>query len=160
MIRRPPRSTLIPYTTVFRSARAEGTAGRGIEALWRLPTSTEGVGGSKVCGGFFDRLFSGPCGRSVSFDFLAPPKSIDSTGHNEEHRIEHVGPEAEDGVEEGDEDGGRGEGGSHERPTPGQPDEPVVEARFHEMMMKGGVPESQEHENLDGEEIEPIGHDG
>src|SRR3712207_7758933 len=30
MIRRPPRSTLFPYTTLFRSAAAEGSeAGRG-----------------------------------------------------------------------------------------------------------------------------------
>src|ERR1043165_6343615 len=28
-IRRPPRSTLFPYTTLFRSARGEGTAPRG-----------------------------------------------------------------------------------------------------------------------------------
>src|SRR2546430_10002542 len=28
MIRRPPRSTLFPYTTLFRSARASGCAGR------------------------------------------------------------------------------------------------------------------------------------
>src|SRR3712207_7753829 len=30
MIRRPPRSTLFPYTTLFRSARA------GARAVWRL----------------------------------------------------------------------------------------------------------------------------
>src|SRR5207249_10152884 len=28
MIRRPPRSTLFPYTTLFRSSRARATAGR------------------------------------------------------------------------------------------------------------------------------------
>src|SRR5256885_10819675 len=29
MIRRPPRSTLFPYTTLFRSAPCSGTRGRG-----------------------------------------------------------------------------------------------------------------------------------
>src|SRR5256885_11023873 len=29
MIRRPPRSTLFPYTTLFRSPRAQGTPGAG-----------------------------------------------------------------------------------------------------------------------------------
>src|SRR3712207_7201922 len=33
MIRRPPRSTLFPYTTLFRSARRERAAARGEEAL-------------------------------------------------------------------------------------------------------------------------------
>src|SRR2546430_9817446 len=31
MIRRPPRSTLFPYTTLFRSAEAEAMAALGIE---------------------------------------------------------------------------------------------------------------------------------
>src|SRR5256885_12171608 len=31
MIRRPPRSTLFPYTTLFRSIRRDGAAGRGRE---------------------------------------------------------------------------------------------------------------------------------
>src|SRR3712207_7868070 len=30
MIRRPPRSTLFPYTTLFRSAVADGLAGGGV----------------------------------------------------------------------------------------------------------------------------------
>src|SRR3712207_8647062 len=36
MIRRPPRSTLFPYTTLFRSVDGEGVAGRLAEAP-RLP---------------------------------------------------------------------------------------------------------------------------
>src|SRR5256885_10352477 len=31
MIRRPPRSTLFPYTTLFRSMRAQQLAGLGVE---------------------------------------------------------------------------------------------------------------------------------
>src|SRR3712207_7496745 len=35
MIRRPPRSTLFPYTTLFRSARlAQAVAGRDAIVLW------------------------------------------------------------------------------------------------------------------------------
>src|SRR5215510_15701126 len=35
MIRRPPRSTLFPYTTLFRSARPDSQAGDGASALCR-----------------------------------------------------------------------------------------------------------------------------
>src|SRR2546430_2991068 len=37
MIRRPPRSTLFPYTTLFRSAQAEEAEGRGVEDRARDP---------------------------------------------------------------------------------------------------------------------------
>src|SRR5256885_17243617 len=45
MIRRPPRSTLFPYTTLFRSARAERGPGRpGFgSSLRRRPRSAFGV---------------------------------------------------------------------------------------------------------------------
>src|SRR5260221_9110577 len=36
MIRRPPRSTLFPYTTLFRSVRQRAVAGRGIGDAARL----------------------------------------------------------------------------------------------------------------------------
>src|SRR5256885_5658670 len=36
MIRRPPRSTLFPYTTLFRSRRAAGTPSGARLVLWRL----------------------------------------------------------------------------------------------------------------------------
>src|SRR3989442_10652208 len=81
-----------------------------------------------------------PFDPSVSFHFLASPEPIDPTGQDEEHRIEHVRPEAEDGVDESEQDGRRGEARSHEHPAAGQPDETVVEACFHEVMMEGGVP--------------------
>src|SRR2546428_5322094 len=42
MIRRPPRSTLFPYTTLFRSPRAEG--GRGACALRRRSIAPTSVG--------------------------------------------------------------------------------------------------------------------
>src|SRR2546422_7745108 len=45
MIRRPPRSTLFPYTTLFRSPRATGRADRGARALVP-PDVARRVGGS------------------------------------------------------------------------------------------------------------------
>src|SRR2546429_742843 len=49
MIRRPPRSTLFPYTTLFRSTEGEGaaaevqrTAGRGAEAAGRGAAASQG----------------------------------------------------------------------------------------------------------------------
>src|SRR5258708_22389956 len=38
MIRRPPRSTLFPYTTLFRSLRCEPSIPPGIEPISRAPT--------------------------------------------------------------------------------------------------------------------------
>src|SRR5256885_13049418 len=37
MIRRPPRSTLFPYTTLFRSLRVLDVAGNGTADLWDGP---------------------------------------------------------------------------------------------------------------------------
>src|SRR3712207_7838072 len=46
MIRRPPRSTLFPYTTLFRSRKASSFSvfGVDIKARVRSPTVREGVG--------------------------------------------------------------------------------------------------------------------
>src|SRR5256885_4417206 len=41
MIRRPPRSTLFPYTTLFRSQHPP--AGAGLQCLWRLSTDLRTV---------------------------------------------------------------------------------------------------------------------
>src|SRR5256885_4079394 len=43
MIRRPPRSTLFPYTTLFRSTRVVGT-GRHIDRGHRHPVGLDVVG--------------------------------------------------------------------------------------------------------------------
>src|SRR3712207_7980089 len=51
MIRQPPRSTLFPYTTLFRSASAKGTASRRSSGrrfsrtAWRARSSGERGGG-------------------------------------------------------------------------------------------------------------------
>src|SRR2546425_6110558 len=39
MIRRPPRSTLFPYTTLFRSESESARAGNQGSTRWRLPRS-------------------------------------------------------------------------------------------------------------------------
>src|SRR5947207_4509843 len=36
MIRRPPRSTLFPYTTLFRSRHGRGTASSAQSSRWRV----------------------------------------------------------------------------------------------------------------------------
>src|SRR5437667_8513347 len=41
MIRRPPRSTLFPYTTLFRSPSPEGRGGQGVRTF--LPEATASV---------------------------------------------------------------------------------------------------------------------
>src|SRR5256885_13249217 len=39
MIRRPPRSTLFPYTTLFRSISFSRTTGKKLGTMYRAPTS-------------------------------------------------------------------------------------------------------------------------
>src|SRR3712207_8519410 len=41
MIRRPPRSTLFPYTTLFRSVEGEALAARGARGHDRVPAAAE-----------------------------------------------------------------------------------------------------------------------
>src|SRR2546422_4373853 len=48
MIRRPPRSTLFPYTTLFRSPDGGGT---GFEGVYRYASGKFDIG---LRGGFFD----------------------------------------------------------------------------------------------------------
>src|SRR5690349_23238588 len=45
MIRRPPRSTLFPYTTLFRSVTPRGRAAAGATASTRTPTTRPASGG-------------------------------------------------------------------------------------------------------------------
>src|SRR5437588_5341459 len=42
MIRRPPRSTLFPYTTLFRSRRCTGSTGTGASRFWRFRRTNSG----------------------------------------------------------------------------------------------------------------------
>src|SRR5256885_7434794 len=77
MIRRPPRSTLFPYTTLFRSASVAGHGGaRPIE---------RGVGDAdRIC--VEDRAAGGDAGAS------APPAAWRTTRRSEEHTSELQSP--------------------------------------------------------------------
>src|SRR5256885_17221265 len=50
MIRRPPRSTLFPYTTLFRSRQHDELALRKVDRVRRLPEQHEADGGHGVDG--------------------------------------------------------------------------------------------------------------
>src|SRR5690348_18374041 len=60
MIRRPPRSTLFPYTTLFRSGEGDGVAGVGGPRLRLRGDGGRDVGRRRV-GGDLDRV--GECVR-------------------------------------------------------------------------------------------------
>src|SRR5689334_23475745 len=47
MIRRPPRSTLFPYTTLFRSGRQVADAGHVLGPLFRRLQGAEGMAGGQ-----------------------------------------------------------------------------------------------------------------
>src|SRR3712207_8539277 len=79
MIRRPPRSTLFPYTTLFRSADVPGNGGR---RLYRLPPG----GRAARRGGPYRRarrLLDGPDGQHSPPD--GPPRDRKSTRLNSSH---------------------------------------------------------------------------
>src|SRR2546430_12727826 len=40
MIRRPPRSTLFPYTTLFRSVQGSAAGPHVLECCWRAPSAS------------------------------------------------------------------------------------------------------------------------
>src|SRR2546430_10394231 len=50
MIRRPPRSTLFPYTTLFRSRDRPGARPGGTRSQPRLTLMASEVGGEQRCG--------------------------------------------------------------------------------------------------------------
>src|SRR3712207_8610515 len=82
MIRRPPRSTLFPYTTLFRSlaalpgavSRASPASARGFKALL-LPVQT-------------GALLGVPCEPSVRWPVRAERLALLITGRSEEHTSE------------------------------------------------------------------------
>src|SRR2546427_9473852 len=51
MIRRPPRSTLFPYTTLFRSSVLYDTTTTNYEISWSMNVSDSAGKGSKVISG-------------------------------------------------------------------------------------------------------------
>src|SRR3712207_7051741 len=63
MIRRPPRSTLFPYTTLFRSANQAGEDNRNVARmallLAGLPVEVPGVTVNRLCGSGLEAVNSG-----------------------------------------------------------------------------------------------------
>src|SRR2546427_7326526 len=74
MIRRPPRSTLFPYTTLFRSHLGADRADRGVDAGARGRRGTVAAGGRAVSTGLLRLLpiAPGSAGFGVGW-FVAPP---------------------------------------------------------------------------------------
>src|SRR3712207_7913443 len=70
MIRRPPRSTLFPYTTLFRSPSTRGRRGGDLEASAHYTTAASGLsrgrGGLKEAG-----PRSGHCTRALASVFCS-----------------------------------------------------------------------------------------
>src|SRR2546425_5388468 len=77
MIRRPPRSTLFPYTTLFRSLQPELPGDPGPRDLVRLPRVLRVLLGALICG------------RSVGFRQAATRHASSSNeNRSEEHTSE------------------------------------------------------------------------
>src|SRR5437870_10539143 len=90
MIRPPPRSTLFPYTTLFRSERAAGFCGEGVRASYS-PAGSQGppapVGDRKST-----RLNSSHVAISYAVFCLKKKKTTNNTIHNtqiNQHALEH-----------------------------------------------------------------------
>src|SRR3712207_8300494 len=81
MIRRPPRSTLFPYTTLFRSERPGG--GGGGERAGPLPAA-----GAVPGGGGGDRLRGAPSGTGVAPRALRGVRAGVQAPRSEEHTSE------------------------------------------------------------------------
>src|SRR3712207_7131889 len=80
MIRRPPRSTLFPYTTLFRSAREAG-----INVISRGEIARRGV--DEVVGETLERMAADVDGIYVDFDIDVLDRALDrkSTRLNSSH---------------------------------------------------------------------------
>src|SRR3712207_7482152 len=82
MIRRPPRSTLFPYTTLFRSVREPG-AGHGAERRRR-----RGLGARRPRGGVLPRVRRRPAGPAGHAVRAALGRQPHAGGRSEEHTSE------------------------------------------------------------------------
>src|SRR3989454_4400703 len=96
MIRRPPRSTLFPYTTLFRSRRARATGGRSSES--RLEPHAVGRA-DVVQGGVAREAQAVPPDRDAHAGDGPPPRvAVAPFAHHHEVRGEYV-PHFERGTE-------------------------------------------------------------
>src|SRR5687767_15400584 len=80
MIRRPPRSTLFPYTTLFRSADGGGGSSDG-NAAWRASAAPRRAGGGGGAG-------LSQRGRERARKRTALPDMTPATSRSEEHTSE------------------------------------------------------------------------
>src|SRR3712207_8860571 len=84
MIRRPPRSTLFPYTTLFRSTGPAWLFRHGRRYVWRWKNSRQSAGGANLGHALLSKsaAYANPAGCS-------PGKSKNlRTGRSEEHTSE------------------------------------------------------------------------
>src|SRR5256886_17408861 len=93
MIRRPPRSTLFPYTTLFRSALGVNTGGMepleaaqaGVEALYRL-TDEVGIPTMEQLGFSEDEI---PMLARIAYEdpqTIGNPREVDVAGYEQIYR--------------------------------------------------------------------------
>src|SRR3712207_7738066 len=74
MIRRPPRSTLFPYTTLFRSLRASLPGADFAAASWISSTVRFAVSSTRISPAPYDGRSGG-----ISVRFAQPPRSEEHT---------------------------------------------------------------------------------
>src|SRR3712207_8422367 len=71
MIRRPPRSTLFPYTTLFRSSMTINAPGSILLLLYQLVAEEQGVPGSALNGTIQNDILKEYIARGT---YIFPPK--------------------------------------------------------------------------------------
>src|SRR5438132_966620 len=170
-----PSRAAVSYAQA-EDACTEGTAGRGSKALRRLLLSTCGcpgkrqirklqVRGSNPCGGFDSALHTSmsasehPDPRGRLPQLLAPPEHIDAAWQDVQDGEQHVHPETEDRIEEGDQDGTTGQARPQEHPAPSHSDQCVVQIRVDQVVVDRRVPVAPVEGELDREEIEAVCRD-
>src|SRR5256885_11598939 len=89
MIRRPPRSTLFPYTTLFRSARAAAAGARMTKALEAVP----GVANVRGLGLLLGVELTAGAAKAVAAELLEQGVIVNAvTDRSEEHTSELQSP--------------------------------------------------------------------
>src|SRR5207249_2856225 len=100
-----------------------------------------------------------PDPRGCSPQLLAPPEHIDAARQDVQDGEQHVHPETEDRIEEGDQDGTTGQARPQEHPAPSHSDQCVVQIRVHQVVVDRRVPVAPVEGELDREEIEAVCRD-
>src|SRR5258708_20572572 len=90
MIRRPPRSTLFPYTTLFRSL---GEQGFGVHSVATAPAMDKVIGKEDVDMIILDLMLPGEDGMSVCRRLRAAGRRTPIIMRSEEHTSELQSPD-------------------------------------------------------------------